>query len=125
MSTSVEQQRILVCGGRDYRDDKRVFEWLDSFRLRPLHDLIIEGGCRIVHHRGADYFASVYAQVRHIPLLTVWADWDEGRSAGPTRNRKMLEWKPTHVLAFPGGTGTANMKWVARAHHIPVVEVPE
>ncbi len=54
------------------------------------------------------------------------ANWDFfSRAAGPIRNRNMLVLKPTAVLAFPGGTGTASMKKLARSAGIHVMEMKE
>ena len=51
-----------------------------------------------------------------------WNKW--GYSAGPRRNAWMIEYgKPDHVLAFPGGPGTADMVRRARAAGIPVTEI--
>ena len=110
--------RVLVCGGRDYSDKKRVFKELDA--LADVHDdlVIIEGGAR-----GADAFAKYWA-IDHPPvvLIHVPADWKgHGQSAGMLRNIKMLAlYKPDLVLAFPGGKGTAHMVRHARLNKIEV-----
>ena len=52
------------------------------------------------------------------------ADWEKhGKAAGPKRNKRMLEWKPDLVVAFPGGKGTANMVQQARQAGVEVIEV--
>jgi hypothetical protein len=53
------------------------------------------------------------------------ADWGQyGAPAGPIRNKTMLtQGRPDVVLAFPGGTGTADMKRQARRAGVRVVEV--
>jgi hypothetical protein len=101
--------RVLVCGGRDYKDRARLETVLASWRPT----VVIEGGCRT----GADRFAHDYAQEKGIPLQTYYARWQsEGKAAGPKRNQRMLdEGKPDVVLAFPGGRGTADMVRRARA----------
>lgn len=109
-----------MCGGRGYFDNPRAFEWLDSLHLRPLRDLIINGGST-----GADHCARRYCAERRIPCLTVPADWSTGLGAGPIRNLAMLEWKPTLVVAFPGGKGTANMVMAAKLAGVKVMEVPK
>ena len=97
--------RVLVCGGRDYADRERVFSVLDRLHAdRPLSALI-EGGAR-----GADALGREWAKARSVPVQTYAADWSKGRSAGPIRNRQMLdEGRPDLVVAFAGGAGTANM----------------
>ena len=96
----------LVCGGRDFQDTPYVFACLD--RLvgelgRP--EQVIVGGAL-----GADTSAKMWAKHRKIRGWIVMPDWKKyGKAAGPLRNQRMLAYKPTHVIAFPGGAGTADM----------------
>lgn len=109
--------RVLVCGGRDYRQPQRVYDALSSL---DGVSLVIEGGAR-----GADCFAAEWADKTETPHQQFVADWKaHGRAAGPIRNKRMLdEGKPDLVLAFPGGRGTANMMRQARDRGVRVVEV--
>jgi hypothetical protein len=109
-------KRVLVCGGRDYDDYKRLVDVLDE--IAP--DLIINGGCA-----GADHMASNYAIAKRIPAHTFFADWEEhGKAAGPVRNQKMIDvGRPSVVVAFPGGKGTADMVRRAKKAGIPLIEV--
>ena len=93
--------KILVCGGRDYRDTKFICEILDSYLNDYPHSLsIIEGGAP-----GADLVAQLWAERHHVPCVTIPADWKRyGLSAGPVRNQRMIDMKPDVVLAFPSGT---------------------
>ncbi len=109
--------KILVCGGRDYSDRERVFEILDM--LRP---------CEIVHgaYRGADSLAGEWADSRVIPQSPHPADWDKyKRRAGPIRNSEMLRLHKNIdlVVAFPGGSGTQDMRSKARLQLIPILDV--
>ena len=92
--------KILVCGGRDYRDTKFICEILDSYLNDYPHSLsIIEGGAP-----GADLVAQLWAERHHVPCVTIPADWKRyGLSAGPVRNQRMIDMKPDVVLAFPSG----------------------
>lgn len=117
--------RILVCGGRDYRNKDRVWCWLDNLRDQYGCLTIIQGGAG-----GADELAREWAinearQGRRAHLINEPADWTiHGRAAGPIRNQRMLdEHKPELVVAFPGGKGTADMVRRARAAGIKVIEV--
>lgn len=105
--------RVLVCGGRDFRDWQAVHAALDD--LGPT--VLIEGGAA-----GADRLARCWAVEHGVPVVTYAADWQaHGRSAGPRRNQFMLEdGKPDLVLAFPGGSGTADMCRRAKRAGIPV-----
>jgi hypothetical protein len=74
--------------------------------------------------RGVDSFAREWATTKHIGRWVCNAEWDKhGRSAGPRRNARMLEWKPDLVIAFPGGRGTADMVAKAEAAGISVRRV--
>ena len=110
--------RVLVCGGREYRDYdrlKRTMDALDESSSGPI-DIVIHGGAR-----GADTLADRWACERGIHVAVVKAQWERyGRSAGPRRNRAMLLLKPDVVLAFPGGPGTADMDRLAREAKIAV-----
>lgn len=98
--------RVLVCGGRDYRDYEKVYSVLNSLRSEHGSIHIIEGGAQ-----GADCFAAEWADMMGESHDQHNADWKtHGRSAGPIRNRQMLvEGKPDLIVAFSGGRGTANM----------------
>lgn len=119
--------KILVCGGREFDD------WdLLSYHLTELHEnmgdmnnplLIIEGGAK-----GADFLARVWAKYRAIEFPVTYdefpANWKKyGKAAGHIRNQQMLdEVKPDLVVAFPGGTGTADMVKRAKKAGITVLE---
>lgn len=95
---------VLVTGGRGYRDRARVWEELD--RLDQLDGVaqVIEGGAS-----GADRWARYWAERHMVDCVTEPAMWHRyGRSAGPRRNKKMVDMQPDVVLAFPGGVGTTD-----------------
>jgi hypothetical protein len=98
--------RVLVCGGRDYTDRNAVYRVLDRLHKKHTIAAIIQGGAR-----GADRLAVDWATSRKIVLEWYIADWNRlGPGAGHIRNQRMIdEGKPDAVVAFPGGTGTADM----------------
>ncbi len=98
--------KLLVCGGRGYNDYAKVSMALDrAAHVTPI-DRLIHGGAS-----GADSLAGQWAESRGVPVDVFQADWKKlGQIAGPVRNQRMLdEGKPNGVIAFPGGTGTADM----------------
>jgi predicted Rossmann-fold nucleotide-binding protein len=108
--------KVLVCGGRDYRDLPYVYEVLDEIHAEHGITLIIQGGCS-----GADEKAALWAKGRGVPCLAHYADWKKhGKAAGPIRNAAMLKWEPNLVVAFPGGAGTASMVNIAKTASVPV-----
>lgn len=111
---------LVVCGGRDYKDERAVTAVLDVIRRKRRLIRVIEGDCR-----GADRMAGRWARraagVRHSPMP---ADWDRygPKRAGFIRNSAMRDELvnvrtqtgcAVGVLAFPGGDGTAMMVEIA------------
>jgi hypothetical protein len=112
--------RLLVCGGRDYVNERRVFEV-----LYPYKDEV----CVLIHGcaAGADFMARQWALINNVPELAFKANWDRfGKAAGPKRNIQMLnDGKPSLVIAFPGGNGTAHMVRIAREAGVEVIEIQD
>jgi hypothetical protein len=112
---SDEKVRVLVTGGRTYRDQEAVWRALDA--LSP--DFVIQGGAE-----GADAAARSWASARGVASATFHAHWSHGRGAGPRRNSWMLMYgDPTVVLKCPGGAGTEDLRRQATRRGIPVQTV--
>lgn len=111
--------RVCVCGSRDYWDREHLREYLDLFHKRTPITLLIHG-----NYRGADRLARNWARSHGVVELPFDADWETlGLSAGPIRNQRMMdEGDPEALIAFPGGTGTADCVEKARAKSIPVYD---
>ncbi len=110
-------KRILVCGGRDYKDRGKVFSVLSA--AVPWFDVdfvIIEGGAS-----GPDWYSKEWAHSHGHACIEMKAAWDfYGPGAGCIRNQWMLKHAmPDLVIAFPGGVGTKDM--VTRAKKAGVV----
>lgn len=108
---------ILVCGGRDFADQALLDRTLDEL-----------GPCAVIHGDapGADRLAKRWALDRAVPQRPYPADWRRhGRRAGPLRNQLMLDRERaiSLVVAFPGGTGTADMVRRATARGIQVRKI--
>lgn len=120
---------VVVTGGRDYADARRVHAELA--RLNAEHGLVAvaHGDCPT----GADAHAAAWAGPYDDGGIEHWrfpAAWEAlGRRAGPVRNGRMLRYvrgvrgEPCMVLAFPGGAGTADCVRQARALGLRVEEV--
>lgn len=108
---------VLVCGGRTYSDYGKLCEVLDHQDQLGRILLLIHGGAQ-----GADTLAGMWAVDRGVNVKVYPANWGQyGRSAGPKRNQQMLEdGQPDLVVAFPGGTGTADMVRRSRGASVPV-----
>lgn len=111
-----EPFRLLVCGGRDFRDERMLFEALDRVHAKRQITPLIHGAAR-----GADTLAGEWAKARGVEVLPFPVlDWRRtngslDKSAGPRRNRRMFaEGKPDGAVAFAPGpkgddSGTADM----------------
>ncbi len=118
--------KVLVCGGRDFRNERRLVHELDSILNTIGIELLIHGDAP-----GADRMAGRWAQRRGITVRAFPANWfpngkDGGRDdkAGFKRNQQMLdEGKPDFVVAFPGFAGTNDMMERAKAAGLRVIEV--
>lgn len=113
--------KVLVCGGRAYKDRDFVFHTLDAIHSKHHISILIHGGAS-----GADSLAREWAHLKGVPCATVQANWARhGVAAGPIRNRSMLLLEPDAVIAFPGGRGTANMVGAAIDAAVPHVWQPK
>ena len=110
---------VLVTGGRDYKDVGTVFDCLTKLDAQFKRLIVVHGDAD-----GADSPAYKVCKEVGIEQVRVPAAWNKYRKAsGPIRNRLMLDLFPIDmVLAFPGNTGTDNMKAQAKGAGIPVME---
>lgn len=127
--------RVLVCGGRDFHERQRVWDFLDQIAgERGPITVVMQGGAS-----GADHHALTWAMAHKINVESFKADWrnlshpdavivERGdlkydALAGFRRNQRMLdEGKPDLVIGFPGGTGTADMLTRAKRAKVEVIE---
>ena len=112
--------RVLVCGGRDYDNWKRINKTMSALDKESSISLIIQGGAN-----GADWLAAKWAKHNRKPCAQFNAHWDTlGKAAGPMRNQWMLEFgQPELIVAFGGGRGTQNMVDSATNAGIKVIRV--
>ena len=141
---------VLVCGGRDFGSlppfDPPYTGWQQAVsKARREEDYLNRvlsaahrkyGLLGLLHGaaRGADRLAGEWARKNGIEEIARPADWKrDGKRAGPIRNQTMLDElllfsKNTCnvlVIAFPGSSGTEDMKARARKANVKVIEIPE
>lgn len=114
--------RVLVTGGRAFSDKDAVWGFLDRIHQEAPISLLIHGFAK-----GADTLCREWALARGVPELAFPVsrdDWrSKGKAAGCLRNQQMLdEARPDILVAFPGGTGTADMKRRARKARLDILE---
>lgn len=101
--------RILVTGSRDWGDEAIVRNALES--LRVSWATLVSGACPT----GADAIAERLAEQWGWTIERHPAEWKKyGRSAGPRRNKEMVDSKPDICVGFVknnsrGATGTLKM----------------
>lgn len=121
---------VLVCGGRGFNNKGMMADVLHGVMTnRSIYDsddqrmVIVHGNAR-----GADQMAGDWAAYWDMPVFAIPAEWNRlgPHAAGPHRNSQMLNWLDIgHVVAFPGGTGTADMVARAQRASIPVLHAFE
>jgi hypothetical protein len=131
--------KILVCGGRDYENWERVKETLDKLNSEAPITSLVNGDAD-----GADWLSTRWAKLQNPrPEIRRYpAAWDDlkatgavikknkygklyNANAGPTRNWYMLQDNPdiNLVVAFPGGSGTADMIRKAKDAGLKILQV--
>lgn len=116
---------MLVTGGREYPNQRKVFEVLDALdkEIPGSIEFVMQGGAK----DGADKHARLWAVARQRPSASFHAHWTTlDKAAGPLRNEWMLKFGlPDIVVAFPGDKGTANMVRLSKQAGLNVVEIKE
>lgn len=106
---------LLVTGSRDWPHRRLIVSKLLEF---DDDSTVIHGDSGM-----ADETADFAARALGFKVIAVRANWREyGKSAGPIRNGKMLDMKPTRVLAFCRNKSRGTMDCVRQAteRRIPV-----
>jgi len=90
--------RVLVTGGRNHSDRKKVWDALDAVWDSWGWMIVFEGGAT-----GADRLAKDWADDRGVYCASLPALWNHKprHIAGPERNAVMVSLEPDEVLAFP------------------------
>lgn len=97
----------IIAGGRDHVFSKRDFELLDQYRaILPITE-VCSGKAM-----GADYMGELWAKTRKLPLH----EFDPNKMdlsipfalRAKLRNQQMADFADA-LIAFPGGSGTADM----------------
>lgn len=101
--------KTIICGGRTYHMTPADLRWLNGLRhTLPITSVV--SGCA----KGADADGISWATYHGLEVHRFAAQWDAlGLGAGLARNTGMANFAEACV-AFPGGTGTADM--VRKAH---------
>jgi hypothetical protein len=108
--------KILVCGSRTYNNHDTINTVLTGLYATHGRFTLIHGAAK-----GADTLADEWANNTLCATVRVPANWElHGKSAGPIRNKQMLDYGPHLVVAFVDkplheSRGTNHMVTIARA----------
>lgn len=106
-----DKKYVLIAGCRDFNDYKIAKKYIDYYisNIREKYKItIISGGAL-----GADSLGERYARENRFKIKRFLPDWEKyGRSAGPRRNKLMVE-TADYVICFwdgksPGTCSTVN-----------------
>jgi hypothetical protein len=112
--------KIAITGGRDVSLSDSDKEIIRELYISIKADGFVLGDCPT----GVDFQAQEYLKTTDFPFVVKEADWDtHGKVAGPIRNQAMIdEVAPDGcLLAFPGGSGTANCILKAKKANLVVI----
>ena len=91
--------------------------WLDDLRESLPITEVVSG-----HYGKADLGGEAWAKLRGLPVEPFPPHWDlYGKQAGPIRNTEMAVYGVA-LVAFPGGTGTADMMKKAELHGLVIYD---
>jgi hypothetical protein len=97
-------KRVLICGDRNWGNmPGQLGAMHRRIEMLPLDCVIVQGEAN-----GADRMAKKIATDFKMPVESYPAEWDKyGKSAGPIRNRQMLNTKPDLVIGFHSSIWTS------------------
>lgn len=126
---------IAVTGGRHFgervrRDSGVYLERVAqrNFVRRQLRQLLFDVPGDVIVHvgdaTGVDEITREVCFEDGYDIVVYYANWDQlGKFAGPERNRRILDLgRPSTLIVFPGGKGTANMKQQAECKGVAIVQ---
>jgi len=114
--------RVIICGGREFSDEKRLNESLDALHGVGPITVLIHGNVT-----GAGIIAERWARRNGINVVRYPPNWETyGRRAEGIRNSFMLsDSRPDCLVLFEGGDNTRDLHTRAQAAGIPIVRCDE
>ena len=97
--------KLMVCGSRTIVDEQWIFSKLNELFALHKDMVVLSGGAA-----GVDSIGEKWADLHNVPIEHFLPDWKKyGRSAGPRRNKIMVE-RADYIICFWDGKsrGTAS-----------------
>ena len=109
--------RVIIAGGRKFKDYKRLCGYCDHL-LQNQKDIEIVSGAAM----GADKLGEKYAEERGYQIKRFPASWDRyGKSAGYIHNEEMAKYADALIAFWDGETkGTKHMIDLAEKHNLKI-----
>ena len=113
--------KVIIAGTRD-KDYKIPEDGRKVLRLlRPMMSQVVSGKATGADTEGENFAHWHCVDVKPFPVTD--DEWERyGKPAGPMRNKRMVDYADA-LIAFPGGTGTANVTKQAKAAGLLVIEI--
>lgn len=104
MEMERQQMKVIIAGGRDFTNAELFLTSMDSIEW-DITEVVVGGA------PGADTMGHQWAVITQHPFKLFAANWrDEGRAAGPIRNKKMGDYADALIAFWNGKSrGTKNM----------------
>lgn len=119
------QVNLLIAGSRSIENEELIFGFMNSFLV-----LLSDVGVSVVKvitgdAKGVDALAKAWASQQKLPCDVFEARWDEqGKSAGPIRNRRMATECDYAVVFWDGKSrGASNMVQTLRENRFRLAQI--
>lgn len=116
----MKKHKVVVCGGRNCKDRKLVFDTLSQLHEEKRFTQLAHGGAK-----GVDSLAGLWAIFNYVPVTVFLPDWIVyGKAAGVRRSVTMMQvFQPDILVAFPGGKGTNHTIEIAKRKKVKCIIV--
>jgi len=111
--------KLIIAGGRNFTDYKKLKETCDDFLQNQTNIEIVSGA----YYKGADKLGEQYAKEKGYKLTKFPANWNKfGKSAGPKRNQQMANYADALIAFWDGKSkGTKDMIELANKRKLNVL----
>jgi hypothetical protein len=111
--------KVIIAGSRSVNDYKLVVDTINSSNYSITE---VVSGCAT----GVDRLGEQWARANNVPIKEMPANWNQGKKAGPLRNKAMAEYADAAIIIWDGHSPGArnmieNMIRYKKPYHIGMV----